>query len=162
MKPVLRDHCYETPPVWQTTHFWQGLHLIFQYNWTCHRRPPVLTDHIFVVNGVVFQDRFYCNVPYQTLHSDPCDLRPLRFKTSLYFKTIHQRHNSYIFYINMIRCVRNISFGAPCTTRMIAESVNNEGIICNLPGNYWKIKQMVTSAPGALMLCLTFCQMKPT
>ncbi len=26
----------------------------------CHERPPVLTDHISVANGVVFQDRFYC------------------------------------------------------------------------------------------------------
>ncbi len=31
------------------------------FNWTCHQRPPVLTDHIFVANEVVFQDRFYCN-----------------------------------------------------------------------------------------------------
>ncbi len=36
VKPVLKDHC--------------------------HDRPPVLTDHIFVANGVVFQDRFYCIV----------------------------------------------------------------------------------------------------
>ncbi len=34
VKPRLRDHCHET--------------------------PPVLTDHIFVANGVVFQERFYC------------------------------------------------------------------------------------------------------
>ncbi len=39
VKPVLRDHC--------------------------HERPAVLTDHIFVANGVVFQDRFYCNVEMQ-------------------------------------------------------------------------------------------------
>ena len=32
----------------------------FQYNETCHQRPPVLIDHSFVANSMVFQDRFYC------------------------------------------------------------------------------------------------------
>ncbi len=32
----------------------------FQYNWTCHQRLPVLRDHIFKANRVVFQDSFYC------------------------------------------------------------------------------------------------------
>ncbi len=39
---------------WQTTHFWQkNLHF--------NIIEPVLTGHIFVANGVVFQDRFYCS-----------------------------------------------------------------------------------------------------
>ena len=38
----------------------------FQYNWTCHQRPPVLRDHRSVSEGVVFQDRFYCS-GYRTL-----------------------------------------------------------------------------------------------
>ena len=34
----------------------------YQRNWTwaCHQRPPVLWDHIFIANRVVFQERFYC------------------------------------------------------------------------------------------------------
>ncbi len=32
----------------------------FKCIWTCHQRPPVLRDHIFMANRVVFQDRFYC------------------------------------------------------------------------------------------------------
>ncbi len=32
----------------------------FDYNSTWFKRPPVLTDHIIMVNGDVFQDRFYC------------------------------------------------------------------------------------------------------
>ena len=39
---------------WKTTQFWQK---DFQYNWTCYQKPPVLRDHIFVANGVVFQRR---------------------------------------------------------------------------------------------------------
>ncbi len=53
VKPVLRDHLS-----WQTTHFIRRTYT-FQYNWTCPQRPPVLTDHIFVASGVVFQDRFH-------------------------------------------------------------------------------------------------------
>ncbi len=57
MKPVLRDHCHERPPVLtDPTFLAEGP--TFQYN--CHQRPPVLTDHISVVNRVVFQERFYC------------------------------------------------------------------------------------------------------
>ncbi len=59
VKPVLRDHCHERPPV-LTDHAFSVEGSTFQYNWTCHQRPPVLTDHIFVASGVVFQDRFYC------------------------------------------------------------------------------------------------------
>ncbi len=44
---------------WQTMHFRQKVLDFNIYNWTCHRTPPVLTDHIFVADGVVFQDRFY-------------------------------------------------------------------------------------------------------
>ncbi len=59
VKPVLRDHCHERPPVLtDQTILAEGP--TFQYKWTCHQRPPVLTDHIFVANGTVFQDRFYC------------------------------------------------------------------------------------------------------
>ena len=59
VKPVLRDHCQERPPV-LTDHTFLAEGPTIQYNWTCHQRPPVLTDHIFVANGVVFQNRFYC------------------------------------------------------------------------------------------------------
>ncbi len=31
----------------------------FECKQTCHQRPPVLRDHIFMANRV-FQDRFYC------------------------------------------------------------------------------------------------------
>ncbi len=60
VKPVLRDHCHEKPPV-LTDHAFLAEGPTFRYNLTCHQRPPVLTDHIFVANGVVFPDRFYCN-----------------------------------------------------------------------------------------------------
>ena len=56
VKPILRDHCHESPPV-LTDHIFSAEGPTFHYNWTCHQRPPVL---IFVANGVVFQDRFYC------------------------------------------------------------------------------------------------------
>ena len=59
VKPVLRDHYHDRPPV-LTGHTFEAERRTFQYNWTCHQRPPVLKDHIFVANGVVFQDRFYC------------------------------------------------------------------------------------------------------
>ncbi len=60
------ETCHERPLAWETTCL-DRPHILaegptFQYtsNWTCQQRPPVLTDHIFVANGVVFQDRFYC------------------------------------------------------------------------------------------------------
>ena len=60
VKPVLRDHCFETPPLWKTTIFWHK-NLLFKTNKrTCHQRPPVLRDHIYLLRGVVFQDRFHC------------------------------------------------------------------------------------------------------
>ena len=71
MKPHLRDHCHERPPVLTDHTFLVGP--TFQYNLTCHQTPPVLTDHIFVANGVAFQDRFYCTIieagidPYQLM-----------------------------------------------------------------------------------------------
>ncbi len=55
VKHVLRDHALLAEHT-------------FQYNWTCHQRPPVLRDHIFVANGVVFQDRFYCTHTYLRGH----------------------------------------------------------------------------------------------
>ncbi len=61
VKPVLRDHCHERPPV-LTDHAFSAEGPIFRYNGTCHERPPVLTDHIYVANWVVIQDRFYCTI----------------------------------------------------------------------------------------------------
>ena len=57
VKPVLRDHCHERPPV-LTDYAFLAQEPTFQYtcNWTCHQRQPVLTDHIFVNNEEVFQD----------------------------------------------------------------------------------------------------------
>ncbi len=44
---------------WRTTYSRQKApHL--QCKWTCHHRPPVLTDNIFTINRMVFQNRFYC------------------------------------------------------------------------------------------------------
>ncbi len=56
-EPVTTDHHLS----WQTIHFW---HKDLHFNCTCHQRPPVLTDHIFVANGVISQDRFYCTCMY--------------------------------------------------------------------------------------------------
>ena len=61
VKPALRDHCHERPPV-LSNHLSLVDGPTFQYNWTCHQKPPVLRDHIFMVNGLVFQDRFYCTL----------------------------------------------------------------------------------------------------
>ena len=61
VKPVLRDHCHERPPVLKD-HIIPAEGPTFQCNWTCHQRPPVLRDNIFMANGVVFQDRFYCTL----------------------------------------------------------------------------------------------------
>ncbi len=56
MKPPLRDHCHERV------------------------RPPVLTHHIFVAKGVVFQDRLYCM-------SQPADIEVLSLNLSFLKKT---------------------------------------------------------------------------
>ncbi len=65
------ETCLKRPLPWETTCIKRPQFLAevptFQHNWTCHQRPPVLTDHIFVANGVVFQDRFYCTFPSHTL-----------------------------------------------------------------------------------------------
>ncbi len=57
VEPVLRDHeklfCLE---IW----YFSAEGPIFQCNWTCHQRPPVLKDYIFHGQRVVFQDGFYC------------------------------------------------------------------------------------------------------
>ncbi len=45
--PVLKDQFLAAGPT-------------VKHNWTCHQRPPVLADDIFVANGMVFQDRFHC------------------------------------------------------------------------------------------------------
>ncbi len=63
VRPVLRGHCHERPPV-LTDHTFLAEGPKFQYIWTCHQRPPVLTDHIFVANGVVFKTDstvYFCN-----------------------------------------------------------------------------------------------------
>ncbi len=61
VKPFLRDHCHERPPVLKDQIFLaEGP--TFQCNWTCHERPPALKNHICMANGVVFQDRFYCTL----------------------------------------------------------------------------------------------------
>ncbi len=59
VKPVLRDHCDERPPVLKDHQFW-AQSLTFQCKLTCHQRPPVLRDHIFMADGVVCPDRFHC------------------------------------------------------------------------------------------------------
>ncbi len=60
------ETCIERPLPRETTCL-EGPHTpgrksAFQCNSTCHQRPPVLRDHIFVANGVVFQERFYCTL----------------------------------------------------------------------------------------------------
>ncbi len=66
----LGDHWHD----WETTCLYRP-HILaseptFQYNWTCHQRPPLLTNHIFVANGVVFQNRFYCGAFYETSYTE--------------------------------------------------------------------------------------------
>ncbi len=46
VKPVLRDHCHDRPPVLKD-HTFLAEGPTFKHNWTYHQRPPVLTDHIF-------------------------------------------------------------------------------------------------------------------
>ncbi len=58
MKPALRDHCHERPPVLKD-HIFISEGSTCRYKWSCHHRLPVLSDHIFMANRVVFQDRFY-------------------------------------------------------------------------------------------------------
>ncbi len=59
VKPVLRDHCQERPPVLKDPIFLaEGP--TFQCNWTWRERPPVFRDHICMAHGVVFQDRLHC------------------------------------------------------------------------------------------------------
>ena len=50
---AMRDHLF-----WKTRCSWPK-DTTFYRNWTCHERPPVLRDHIFMGNRVVFQDKFY-------------------------------------------------------------------------------------------------------
>ncbi len=47
MKPILRDHCHERPPVLKD-HTLLAEGPTYLYNWTSHQRRPVLTDHIFL------------------------------------------------------------------------------------------------------------------
>ncbi len=72
VKPVLRDHCDERPPVLKD-HTFLAAGPTFQYNhdnWTCHQIPSAWRDHTFVVNWVVFQDRFYLIVRPTVTGSD--------------------------------------------------------------------------------------------
>ncbi len=60
---------------WNTQHFGaEGP--TFPYNWTCHQIASVLTDHIFVANGVVLQETFYCimtlHTPFTTENDNSC------------------------------------------------------------------------------------------
>ena len=62
---VYSEACLETTAMrdhlsWKTTYSRQTV-LLFQCNWPCDQRLPVLRDHIYKANGVVFQDGFYCN-----------------------------------------------------------------------------------------------------
>ncbi len=59
VKPILKDHCHERPPVLKDQIF-LAQRTAFHCSWTCHQRPPILRDHILMAHGVVFQDRFYC------------------------------------------------------------------------------------------------------
>ena len=65
-RALYSETCLERPLPLETTCF-EGAHIpaegpTFQCNWTCHQRPPVLRDHIFMAIRVVFQDRFHCSV----------------------------------------------------------------------------------------------------
>ncbi len=51
VKPVLRDHCHNRPPVLKD-HIFLAEGLAFQCNWTCQQRPPALRDHIFMASRV--------------------------------------------------------------------------------------------------------------
>ncbi len=58
------EACLERPLPWETTYL-KGPHIpgrrsCIYMNGTCHQIPPVLRDHLFMANGVVFQDKFYC------------------------------------------------------------------------------------------------------
>ena len=59
---AMRDHLS-----WKTTHSRQNDLNFSIAEPECHQRPPVLRDHIFVANWVVFQDRFYCSI-YELLY----------------------------------------------------------------------------------------------
>ncbi len=59
VESLRRDTCCERLPVFKdhTSDSLRGS--TFQCTWTCHQRPPLLKDHIFMVNSVVFHDRFH-------------------------------------------------------------------------------------------------------
>ncbi len=88
------ETCLETTTMsdhlsWRATSFWQKV-IYLQGNWTCHQRPPVLTDPIFMVNGAVLQYRFYCiarvslcgNGPALLHYSETCLERPMLWGTT--------------------------------------------------------------------------------
>ncbi len=45
MKPVLRDHCNDSPPLLEDHTFWADGR-IFQCNWTSQKRSPVLRNYV--------------------------------------------------------------------------------------------------------------------
>ena len=59
MKTVLKDHCFDRPPVLKDKII-PAESPTFQCNRTCPQRPAVSRHHTFMGNGVIFQDKFYC------------------------------------------------------------------------------------------------------
>ena len=58
VKPVLWDHCHERPPVLNDHILCRFSCISVQINLSL--KATFLRDHIFMDNGVVFEDRFYC------------------------------------------------------------------------------------------------------
>ncbi len=54
VEPVFRDHCHERPPGLKY-HTFLAEGPTFQYNWTCHQRPPVLSGPILWPMGWSFK-----------------------------------------------------------------------------------------------------------
>ncbi len=50
---------YQSSEIRLRKHTFQAEGPTFQSDCTCQQRPPVMRDHIFRANGMVFQDRFY-------------------------------------------------------------------------------------------------------
>ena len=69
----------------------------FQCKLTCHQRPPFLRDHIFMANGVVFQDRldrFYGTSIASSLISPLILLRYIGLKLAFHTRVMRQWHQS--------------------------------------------------------------------
>ncbi len=51
VKPVLTDHCHESPPAWKTRYSWQK---VLHFNVKAgHQKPHVLRGHSFITCGMV-------------------------------------------------------------------------------------------------------------